>query len=159
MDIDTLIKVTTIAYNGTVVALSFGAAFTFMRARRERLIGEKHDFISCTERYLRIQECLMNSESLNKLNLSIYRVKASAHQGAAGGSFSKELALCGMMFQLMEDVWLIHDLEKNMDNELYAGWIHLFRDWMNAEPISQKWGLLKTHFSKGFIAFVEREFL
>jgi hypothetical protein len=158
VDTDTLVKLTTIAYNGTVVFLSFSAAFAFLRARRERLIGERHDFLSCTERYLRIQELMVSTESLNNLNLSIYRIETLAGQDATVDSFSKELAVCGMMFQLMEDVWFMHDLDRHKNDPLYSGWMHLFKDWMGAEPVSEKWRLLKTHFSEPFIAFTEREF-
>jgi hypothetical protein len=30
---------------------------------------------------------------------------------------------------------------------------------METEPVSQNWNVLKHHFSKGFIAHVEREYL
>jgi hypothetical protein len=70
VDIDTLVKTTTIAYNGTVIALSFGVIFTLMKDRREKSLQDRHDFLSCTERYIKIQEAIINAESLTNLNLS-----------------------------------------------------------------------------------------
>ncbi len=140
VDTDTLLKLSTIVYNSTVALLSFGAVVAYIRARREKAIQEKHDFLSLTERYMRIQEAIINTEGLNDLNLSIYRNKITPDQVVVDGSFriddsfrtddsltidgsfridgslgiddsfSKELALCGMMFQLMEDVYLTHEL-------------------------------------------------
>lgn len=158
MDIDTLVKVTTIVYNATVVALSFGVVVAFIKDRRERALQTRHDFLSCTERYIRIQETIINTASLNDLNLGIYKNRTVIDRGIDVDTFSKELALCGMMFQLMEDVWLTHDLTKNKNQELYSGWNRLFKDWMETEAVSQKWSLLRHHFSKGFIAHVEREY-
>lgn len=161
---ENILRSTTIIYNSLMVLMSFGAFFTWVKYKEEvrkhsaeKLMQEKHNFLSCTERYIKIQEMIINTDCLSDLNLSIYQ--PAQDKPFDEKVFSKELALCGMMFQLMEDVWLMHNLEENKGNKLYAGWCTLFAHWMKTKKIAQKWDLLKSHFSKGFVEYVEREFI
>lgn len=146
----------TFLYNSTVVMMSIGVVFTWIKHRTEKVTQHKHSFLSCTARYLKIQELLMTTKGLSELNLSIYLLKQD--QSIDTQVFSKELAVCGMMFQLMEDVWLMHNLERHQHDKLYAGWYALFTDWMQTEKIAEKWSLLKSHFSTDFVIYVDKEF-
>lgn len=161
---ENFLRNSTVIYNLTIALMSLGVFVTWrkhkeeMRKRNEeKLTQEKHNFLSCTERYIKIQEMIINTDCLSDLNLSIYQ--PAQDKPFDDKVFSKELALCGMMFQLMEDVWLMHNLEENKGDKLYAGWCTLFTHWMKTKKIAQKWDLLKSHFSKGFIEYVEREFI
>jgi hypothetical protein len=160
--IETLAKITTIV-NGTIATLLALFYITVFKDRRDRAIQDKHDFLSCTDRYARIQGVIINSKCLNALNLNIYKKKVVTEE-IDNDTASKELALCGMMFQLMEDVWLMHDFpkikgKKYKDKKFFLGWTRLFKDWMEVDAVSENWGVLKHHFSDDFIAFVDGEFL
>lgn len=154
--IEDWVKITTVFYNCTIVLVSFSVFLTWWKYKREELSQNKNNFLSCTARYIAIQEMIINTDCLTDLNLSIYQSDLSKPFDA--NLFSKELALSGMMFQLMEDVWLMHELEKNQEHELYAGWFSLFADWMKSEKIVEKWSLLKKHFSENFVEYVNEKY-
>lgn len=122
---ENFLRNSTVIYNLTIALMSLGVFITWrkhkeeMRKRNEeKLTQEKHNFLSCTERYIKIQEMIINTDCLSDLNLSIYQ--PAQDKPFDDKVFSKELALCGMMFQLMEDVWLMHNLEENKGDKLYA---------------------------------------
>ena len=143
------------AYNCTVVVISIGAAIGWLSYVKEKAMQRKYAFLGCTAQYIKIQETIITTDCLRDLNLSIYPLNQSTP--CDDKTLSSELSLCGMMFQLMENVWLIHDFEKNKRDKLHAGWHSLFIDWMKSEKIERNWGFLKHHFSKEFIAYVEKE--
>jgi hypothetical protein len=158
IDIEIAYKITSIAYNCTLVMLSFGAVVTYIKDKREKVSQHKHNFMTCTERYLRIQEMILSNDCLTHLNLSIYNT--GRHVDKSDETLSKELALCGMMFQLMEDVWLMHDFDKeNINSGLYSGWYALFCNWMKTKAIVEKWDLLRSHFSENFNNYVDKTFI
>lgn len=130
--------------------------FQFWQSRKAKELSFKNNFITCTARYTKIQELLLANEDLADLSDNIYK-KTPLPDLRDLKSVRKELALCGMMFQLMEDVWMIHDFDKHSNKDenkdTFTGWNKLFTDWMKAEAVWEKWDILSSHYCKRFRDF------
>ena len=156
MNIETLDKVTSIISHFTII---FAMTSLMVQIKQNWLLNRimsKDRFIACTAKYIKIQELLLLNDNFTYLNFNIYKNRHGIMNNDSNAhSIAKDLALAGMMFQLMEDVWLMHDLDKNRSKELYSGWENLFEDWMNVKEIAEKWPILRFHFSKNFIQYIE----
>lgn len=147
--------VTSIISQIAVIIAMSSLFVTIFQNRRSNEIAAKDRFLVCTSKYMKIQEIMLSNDKFDELNKNIYGERLIG-AGLSSELFqSHELSLAAMMFQLMEDVWVMHDLDKNKSADLYSGWDNLFRDWMTTDEISRYWKTLKFHFSRPFISYVE----
>jgi hypothetical protein len=138
------------------VAISVGAlVFQWWQNRKASETAFKTNFLACTSRYTQIQELLLSNDELSGLSESIY-AKINVPGDRDTRIFHKELALCGMMFQLIEDVCIMHGLDKNSNRKKLSGWDGLFRGWMRSKIIRDNWGELKNHYNENAQAYVGR---
>ncbi len=156
--IDEFDKITSIISHFTIIVAMGSLVLQFVQNKRSNRFAYKDRFIACTAKYMKIQEILLSNDKLDHLNISVFESKIPREQGMKSRVFAKELAISGMIFQLMEDVWLTHDLDRHAHDDLYSGWNHLFKDWMNTPEIVEKWTILKFHFSRKFIDYIERRY-
>jgi hypothetical protein len=63
------------------------------------------------------------------------------------------------MIQVMEDVWVVLDLDKNYDNNDYLGWMNTFKKWGSSKTFIIIWNKLKNNYGLNFIEFVELHIL
>jgi hypothetical protein len=159
MNLEIFEQYSSIASNFTVIVAMIGILVNVKQNFTSNKLATKDRFLSCTARYIKIQELLLSNEKLEHINLSIFGTNIPKETPENNNSFGRELALAGMMFQLMEDVWLMHDLDKNKNSDLYSGWNNLFNDWMKTNEIIEKWKIIRSHFSIGFINYVETKFV
>jgi hypothetical protein len=131
--------------------------------------------MACTAKYTKIQEIFLTNRNFGVLHLSIYGDKVSGvdttlfeDKRNAVEKINDELALSAMLFQLMEDVWLV-DLKRRNSwiispkkrkeyDAAYRGWDNLFRDWMETPEIREKWPILKSHYNARFVKDTERQY-
>ena len=158
ISIDQLEKLTSIVSHFTIIFAMIGLIVQVRQNWFSNKLAQKDRFVSNTSKYYKIQELLLSTSKLSKLNINIYK-KELADNTNLSETFNEELALCGMMFQLMEDVWLMHDFKTKNNSKLYSGWNNLFQDWINTDEIFEKWTILKHHFSHDFIDFVEKGYV
>ena len=191
------VEVTTVLANIAVIIGIGGLVaqwvFNWGTARHLR----KEGIIACNSRYYHIQELLFQNRDLDTLSLEMKGLPPGFKNGkeeyetlnseqnngpleVEDNTIGKELALCAMIFQLMEDVWITHDLEKVFSESKpkwhhlrtrwfnrfkkanrivqVSGWMGLFEDWMEVDRIWNRWDDLKRHFRNDFVAFVKRRF-
>jgi hypothetical protein len=162
--------------------------------KKTNKLALKDRFIGSTARYVKIQETLLSNSTLSSLNVDICLTRVNrtidSEKHDSSETFKKfkehkdnlksltdhekmtmgkELALCAIMFQLMEDVWTMHDLNKNSwfltqkeeetEAEIFAGWDALFCDWMQTSPITENWEFLKHQYTKKFVEAFEKRYL
>jgi hypothetical protein len=159
MDINQIDKITSIVSHFTIIVAMLGLVIQVKQNWVSNKIAANDRFTACTAKYIKIQEILLSNADLDSLNTKIYGNRLQNTQDCKKNILGKETAVAGMMFQLMEDVWLTHDFDKDYDNDLYSGWHNLFKDWMCTEEIAEKWIVLKAHFSKGFIEHVDHMYV
>jgi hypothetical protein len=173
-----------IANLGIFVAL-VGLFLQRHQFKKMNKLAEKDRFIGSTARYVKIQETLLSKDELSSLNVDIClthlnRENNCSDNGTAVNTkdknketalrlkqlspndktaLGKQLALCAIMFQLMEDVWMMHGVNDKKDEKNFAGWNALFCDWMQTPEILKNWELLKHHFSEGFVTAVETNYI
>lgn len=158
MDLEQFEQITSIISHFTIITAMIGLIVQVKQNQTSNTLATKDRFLSCTARYIKIQELLLSNDKLEHINPSIFEAKIQKQTPENKISYGRELALAGMMFQLMEDVWLMHDLDKNKNSDIYSGWNQLFDDWMSTKEVVGKWQIIKSHFSKGFINYVENKF-
>ncbi len=158
-DLYNLDKVTGIVSDLTIIVAMISLIFQLRQNRIQNKLAYKDRFVTCTSRYIKIQEILLSTECLNHINVGIYKNRVATISEGEAISLGKELALCAMIFQLMEDVWTTHDLETDKDSDSYSGWKELFKDWMNTPEIAAHWPVLKHHFGRRFVADIEQKYI
>lgn len=62
------------------------------------------------------------------------------------------------MLQLIEDVWLLGDFERNYNHPLMQGWINAFNRWTNSPIVRRWWPFLIPLFTPGMKHFAEEHF-
>lgn len=122
---------------------------------------KKHDFVLLTARYGEIQKLFLEEEGLSDLKDEILKrgrgkvdkeVNFEDMYQAASG---KEITICSIMFQLMEDVYILEGLDVDEEREHLAGWNRLFRDWIGSDRVWAIWLRLSGHFGNGFNGYVK----
>ena len=159
MDLNRFDQITSIISHFTIIIAMMSLIFQYLQSRVSNRIASKDRFIACTAKYIKIQEILLSNKDLAPLNAAIYRERLDKTKLSPESALGPEIALAGMMFQLMEDVWLMHDLDINKHDSLYSGWHHLFQDWMSTHAIASKWDVLKLHFGSKFIYYIETNYV
>jgi hypothetical protein len=157
--LDQLVKITGIISNCSIILAMATLVLQLIQNRALNKLTFKQQFIACTERYENIQQILLANDSLNRLNAGFYKDRLPDLPEAQSAIRGKELAMCAMMFQLMEDVWLTHDMGSGKNSDVLSGWYTLFRDWMSNETIAGNWPVFRNYFGKGFVADIERNYL
>jgi len=153
-------KITSIISHFAIIVTTIALITQIKQNRRTNKIIFKDRFTASTARYVKIQELLLTKPELSQLNAAIYKGKLPTVAQNKEADTIRELPMCAIMFQTMEDVWLMHDLKDDSEkhSDLFSGWEGLFRDWMTTGEIVEKWKILKHHFSKEFIAYVETKY-
>jgi hypothetical protein len=135
-----------------VVAVITSIFVIWYQYRQDR----KLNFLKCTERFIEIQKLFIDNPDLSKLNISKSNERLNDTEKV---TLSKEIALCSMMFQLMEDVWIMHKLGKHKTNKRYSGWNRYFKEWMSSDKVQNYWNELKVYYGDDFIDFVKEKYI
>ena len=158
-DLDHLDKVTSIISHFAIIIAMIGLAVQLRQNKFLNKLARKDRFVASTARYNKILEILLSNESLHHINMGIHRRRIHEISGDEALIVGKELALCSMIFQVMEDVWTTHDLETDKDNDAYSGWKETFKDWMSTPEIAAHWPVLKHQYGRRFVLDIERSYL
>lgn len=127
-------------------------------------LRKKHDFITLTARYTEIQKLFLSHQDLSVLHDEILkrnngnRDKKVNYEDLYREVSTKEISICSIMFQLMEDVYIVEELkvgEKNKNREELAGWERLFQDWISCDRVWAIWKKSSRYFSGGFNEYLE----
>jgi len=116
---------------------------------------EKAHFVDMTARFADIQRIFIENNNLEHLFAEIYRAdKDQATRECSVTLSDAELAVCSIMFQLMEDVWTIHELTPDNCPDSYSGWMKLFAGWLRSNRVEVAWNRLNAIYGNGFRTFV-----
>ena len=157
-DLKEINAVTGIISHFAIVVAMISLAMQLRQNKFLNKLAYKDRFVASTARLNKILELLLSNESLNHINIGIYKRRLPAVPEDEAIIRGKELALCAMIFQLMEDVWTTHDLETDKDSAAYAGWKETFKDWMETPEIAAYWPILKHQYGTRFVADTEGKY-
>ena len=160
-ELEQIDKITSIISHFAIIITALALVIQIKQNRLTNAIIFKDRFIASTARYVKIQELLLTKNELANLNAAIYKGKLSSVAKNQEANFIMELPVCAIMFQTMEDVWLMHDLKDGggKHRDLFSGWEGLFKDWMATDEVKEKWRILNHHFGREFVAYVETNYL
>ncbi|MFY0630549.1 MAG: hypothetical protein JXR05_09220 [Flavobacteriaceae bacterium] len=151
------LNISQIIANVIVIFGILSLIFEYRHKKKQVIINDKEKFLFGTEKYIELQKSILESDYLHELNLSFYfdGNEFPEKDISLRKKKSSEIAFSGIIFQLIEDIYLLHDLEKEYDSNKAKGWMSLFRMWMSSSVILEKWNFMKKHFTPELIVFVE----
>jgi hypothetical protein len=139
-----------------------GALFAAL-ARRWCPAPPEYDrkFLDSTRSFLKITEAIRRDPNLQRLSLAVYPdlrrlVPADdARREPTPERLRAERHMFGEIFQIMEDVWLVLNLDNNWDHPQNRGWKRVFVLWTHNELFADNWEALKGEYSESFVHFLE----
>lgn len=145
--------------------------------KQQNTLRMQANFLHCTQRFTELQSLLLTDPELAAFGVEISGSGASADFMISGDSSTpvgflpkespsqgmkranREIAICSFMFQLMEDVWLTHQPEKQNRSVDFEGWYHIFHDWFQSWSVRRRWQELKMHYGIEFYRYVDRVYM
>jgi hypothetical protein len=150
-----------IVTNLAIIISIIGVIYQFRQYNINAEQRRKHDFISLTAKYTEIQKLFLSHQDLSVLQDEILKRnignldKGVNYEDMYGAASTKEISICSIMFQLMEDVYIVEELEVDEKREDLVGWNRLFRDWIFSNRVWAIWLKLSHHFGQGFNDYVK----
>jgi hypothetical protein len=131
--------------------------------------GFSQSFLESTKPFIDVQQALRRDGNLRNFSDALYpqlrqKVQAlrDAHTDPAVADkkveqFWAELHLTSQLLQIMENAWLVLQLEKYFRHPMNSGWRAVFRLWAGSEPFRRHWTTLYPEYGKTFVKFCHRE--
>jgi hypothetical protein len=124
-------------------------------------------FTRHTERLDEIMERLRQDSKLRFLDQQIYlqwkqalppapKARGAWWPLADEETFARAFYFCHSLIQLMEDVYLDLDLERNLEDPDVRGWTNLFRHWSGSDMLRLTFAIVACTFGGRFQSFCER---
>lgn len=128
------------------------------------------EYIKQNETYVSILEKLRTSPSLSRLAAELYGTAnpspgSQSHVTPPTSDYEiAERLMIGEMMTMLENVWFALDLERNRLHPVHAGWMAIYKHWIDSPTVKRHWNDtsgssqpdgLKYEFSPVFRNFVD----
>jgi hypothetical protein len=107
-----------------------------------------------TKEFLELQKHLASDKELRRFSLELYPdLDKGRPQASDTDRRVAERHTVSQMLQIMENTWVILDLDQNYKHPLYGGWMSLFRAWAKTKVFRENWKVLRQEYNERFVRF------